>query len=162
MARVTPEEELPADLLALRRFALLMDEAVAIPGTRRRVGLDAALGLVPGIGDLVAGLLSAWIVIGGLRHRVPLRILFRMLFNIIADMVIGAVPLLGDLFDFLFEENMINLRLLMQHRDRSRPPRTLAQIGGAAILVILIILAAALAVTAALVAVVIWIIGHRG
>ncbi len=156
------DEKLPPDLVALRRFAMLMDEAVAIPGTRRRVGLDAALGLIPGVGDIVAGLLSAWIVIGGLRHRVPIRILFRMLFNIVADIVVGEVPLLGDFFDFLFEENMINLRLLMQHRDRRNPPRTFAQIGGAAILVILIILGAALAMTGALVAAVLWIIGHRG
>src|SRR5881275_1890037 len=108
---IRPEvvETLPPDLAALQRFALLMDEAVAIPGTRRRVGLDAALGLIPGVGDIVAGVMSAWIVIGGLRHRVPLRILFRMLFNIVADIIIGAVPILGDFFDFLFEENMMNL-----------------------------------------------------
>src|ERR1041385_9360106 len=85
MARLRPDEVLPPDLLALQRFATLMDEAVAIPGTNRRVGLDAALGLVPAVGDVIAGVLSAWIVIGALRHRVPMRKVLRMLFNILAE-----------------------------------------------------------------------------
>jgi hypothetical protein len=161
MARLQPDEVLPPDLLALRRFALLMDEAVAIPGTNRRVGLDAALGLIPGVGDVIAGLLSAWIIVGALRHRVPLRKVLRMLFNVILDIVIGAVPILGDFFDFLFEENMMNMRLLMDYRDRGRPPRSLAQIAGAAMLVVGVILFVALGVLAGSIAIVIWLIGKR-
>jgi hypothetical protein len=161
MARLQPEEVLPPDLLALRRFALLMDEAVAIPGTNRRVGLDAALGLIPGVGDVIAGVLSAWIIIGALRHRVPMRKVLRMLFNVILDIVIGAVPILGDFFDFLFEENMMNMRLLMDYRDRGRPPRGLAQIAGAAMLIVGVILFVALGVLAGSIAVVIWLIGKR-
>jgi len=161
MARLQPDEVLPPDLLALRRFALLMDEAVAIPGTNRRVGLDAALGLIPGVGDVIAGVLSAWIIIGALRHRVPLRKVLRMLFNVVLDIVIGAVPILGDLFDFLFEENMMNMRLLMDYRDRGRPPRSIAQIAGAAVLIVGVILFVALGVLAGSIAVVIWLIGKR-
>jgi len=158
---IEADEKLPPDLLALRRFAMLMDEAVAIPGTNRRVGLDAALGLIPGIGDVIAGVLSAWIIIGALRHRVPMRRVLRMLFNVVLDIVIGAVPILGDFFDFLFEENMMNMRLLMQYRDRRRPPRSIAQIGGAAVLIVGVILLVALAVLAGSIAAVIWLIGKR-
>jgi len=161
MARLRPDEVLPPDLLALQRFATLMDEAVAIPGTNRRVGLDAALGLIPGVGDVIAGVLSAWIVIGALRHRVPMPKVLRMLFNILLDIIVGAIPILGDVFDFLFEENMMNLALLMRYRDASRPPRTIAQIGGAAVLVVGVILFVALAVFAGSIAAVIWLVGQR-
>jgi len=138
-----------------------MDEAVEIPGTGRRVGLDAALGLIPGIGDVIAGVLSAWIIVGALRHRVPLRKILRMVMNVLLDILVGAVPLLGDVFDFLFEENMMNMRLLMQHRDRRRPPRSIAEIGGTALLIVLVIIFFALSVVAGVVALVIWLIGQR-
>jgi len=158
---IEPDETLPADLVALRRFAYLMDEAVAIPGTNRRVGLDAGIGLVPGVGDMAGALLSAWIVIGALRHRVPLYRVLQMIFNIILDYGIGAIPILGDLFDWAFEENVINLKLLLRHRDPRRPPRSFASIALAALVVVLVILAAGAAITAAVVIGVLWLIGKR-
>ena len=158
---IEPDEKLPPDLVALRRFAYFMDEAVAIPGTKQRVGLDAALGLIPGVGDVIAGVLSAWVIVGALRHRVPMRHVMRMLFNILADIIVGAVPLLGDVFDFLFEENLMNMRLLMQYRDRRRPPRSIAQIGFTAMLIVGVIIFVAIAALAGSVAAVIWLIGKR-
>ena len=56
---IEPDEKLPADLVALRKFSILMDEAVGIPGTKFRFGLDPLLSLVPGIGDVISALLSA-------------------------------------------------------------------------------------------------------
>src|SRR2546421_3129296 len=85
-----PDENLPADLVALRRFAYLMDEAVPIPGTKKRVGVDAGLSLIPGVGEIIGALLSAWIIVGALRHRVPMMRIVRMVIYILLDMTLGS------------------------------------------------------------------------
>ncbi|MEO8034012.1 MAG: DUF4112 domain-containing protein [Acidobacteriota bacterium] len=158
---IEPDEKLPPDLVALRRFAYFMDEAVRVPGTRMRFGLDAALGVVPGIGDAIAGLLSTWIIIGALRHRVPIVRVARMVLYVALDITIGSVPILGDVFDFVFEENVINLNALLRYRDRSRPPRALHEIAFSGIVVVGLLAGLALAMIAALIIVVIWLIGKR-
>ncbi len=158
---IEPDEKLPADLVALRKFAMLMDEALPVPGTGRRIGLDAGLGLIPGVGDVVSALLSVWIVVGALRHRVPGRKILRMVWNILLDLVVGAIPLLGDVFDFMFEENVINLRILMQYRNRRLPPRSTGQIAGTALAIAFVILVAAVMVLIAMAAAVLWLIAHR-
>jgi hypothetical protein len=155
------DEELPRDLDALRRFAYLMDEAVASPGTRRRVGIDAALGLIPGVGDAIGGLMSAWIVIAALRHRVPALKVWRMLFNIVLDVTIGAIPILGDAFDFLWEENVMNLGILLRHRDATQRPRTTGQIIGKATLILAIILLFAIAAVVGVIVLAIGLIRNR-
>jgi hypothetical protein len=158
---IEPDEKLPPDLVALRKFALLMDEALPIPGTNRRIGLDAGLGFIPGLGDAVGALLSAWIVIGALRHRVPLLHVVRMVVNVLLDMVVGEIPLFGDIFDIAFEENVMNMRLLIRHRDRSRAPRSFASIGIAAVLILCIIAAVAIGSVALLVTAAIWLANQR-
>jgi hypothetical protein len=158
---VEPDDKLPRDLVALRKFAYLMDEAVGIPGTRRRIGLDAAIGFVPGIGDLIGALLSTWIIIGGLRHRVPLRKIIRMVVNVLLDMLIGEIPIFGDIFDIAFEENLMNMRLLLAHRDRSRPPRSFAAIGFATFLILAFIAAIGIVMIILLIAAAVWIANHR-
>ena len=159
---IEPDEKLPQDLVALRKFAWLMDEAFVIPGTKFRVGLDAVVGLVPGIGDVVGGVMSSWIIIGALRHRVPAKIIFRMVMNVVVDLLFGAVPVAGDVFDFLFEENMRNMRLLERHRDRRRPPRSAAAIALVATLIVGFIILVALLLVASVVALVVWLISQRG
>ncbi len=154
-------EPLPPDLIALTRFARLMDEAVAVPGTNRRVGLDAAIGLIPGVGDVVGALLSTWIVIGALRWRVPMWRVARMVANILIDLAFGSVPIIGDIFDFLFEENVMNLKILLRYRNRVRPPRSMTEIAGTTIIVVLVILGFALVILGAMLAVVLWIIHQR-
>ena len=156
-----PDEKLPPDLLALRRFAVLMDEAFPIPGTKRRVGLDAGLGLIPGVGDVVSAIMSAWIIAGAIRHRVPFSKIVRMLFNVGIDLLVGAIPVLGDMFDFVFEQNVMNMRLLMTHRNRKLPPRSTASIAVAVMAVFIVVLVFAFATTALLVALVVWLAEQR-
>ncbi len=158
---IEPDDKLPPDLVALRRFAFLMDEAFQIPGTRLRLGVDALLGLIPGVGDVIGGVLSTWIVAGALRHRVPARIIVRMVLNIAVDLLFGAVPVAGDIFDFLFEENMKNRRLLEQHRDRKRPPRSPVAIALAVTFVLLLVMALSITISAALILLILWVIGQR-
>lgn len=89
-----------------------MDSAVAVPGTRWRVGLDAVVGLIPGVGDSAGLLLSAWVVLEAWRLGVSRGTLLRMAANVAVDAVVGTVPVLGDLFDAGFKANQRNVRLL--------------------------------------------------
>lgn len=143
-----PDESLPPDLLAMRRFARLLDQAVAIPGTRHRVGLDSAIGLVPGVGDAFAAVLSLTFLFSAWRHRVPLKILAKMTGNILLDLGIGVIPVVGDIFDVAFKDNIRNVELLIRWRDRNRQPRAAREFvafAGAVTLVLVTAIALALA-----------------
>lgn len=127
---IVDDGPLPADILALQRLARLLDQAVAVPGTTRRVGLDPLLGLLPGIGDFVSSGLALVIVHGALRHRVPSRKVWRMLANVLLDGVVGTVPVFGDIIDALYTSNVKNAELLVKHRDATRPPRSGREVAG--------------------------------
>jgi hypothetical protein len=103
------------NLDTLRRWAALLDNAFRVPGTQIRFGLDPILGLVPGIGDLATPFLSVLILVHGARVRVPKIVLARMVLNALIDFAVGAVPVLGDLFDFAWKSNEWNLALLERH-----------------------------------------------
>ena len=101
----------------------VLDDAVTIPGTRIGVGLDAILGfLFPTFGDAATGLVSLALLVLGFRMRVPGVVLWRMVFNIFLDTVLGAVPLIGDAFDLFWRSNRRNLALIERYeRDPNRP-----------------------------------------
>jgi hypothetical protein len=102
----------PRRLERLRRLGYLLDNSIPIPGTRVRLGLDSLIGLVPGAGDIVAGLFSLYIIVEAHRMGVPAALLTRMGWNVAIDTLVGEVPLLGDLFDIGFKSNLRNLALL--------------------------------------------------
>ncbi|HEU4525464.1 MAG TPA: DUF4112 domain-containing protein [Gemmatimonadales bacterium] len=99
----------------LRRLGYLLDNSIAVPGTGYRIGLEALIGLVPGLGDLVGGGFSAWIVLQAARLGAPPSLLARMGWNLLVDITVGAIPLLGDLFDAGYKANMRNIALLERH-----------------------------------------------
>ena len=101
----------------LRRLAYLLDDRFRIPGTRYRIGLDGLVGLVPGIGDAATTLVALYIVLEARRLGVPLTKLGRMGINVGVDAVLGAVPLVGDIFDVAWKANRRNLALLLEHLD---------------------------------------------
>jgi hypothetical protein len=101
-----------------RTLARWLDDAFRIPGTSIRFGLDPLIGLVPGLGDIVGGLLSAYIVVEAVRAKAPRPLLVRMLANLGVDMLFAALPVAGDLFDAGWKANSRNLSLLRQHLER--------------------------------------------
>jgi uncharacterized protein DUF4112 len=105
----------PARVARLRRLAVLLDDSIPIPGTRFRIGVEAIVGLLPGAGDLAGGAFSLYILLQAARMGVPRPLLVRMATNLLVDVVVGAVPILGDLFDAGFKANMRNLDLLERH-----------------------------------------------
>lgn len=101
--------------LARERIAMLawlLDGAIRIPFTRTRVGVDALAGLIPGVGDLIGKGLSAWLIWEARALGAPPGALARMCGNLAIDAVIGAVPLVGDVWDVVFRANERNLRIL--------------------------------------------------
>jgi len=123
-AALKPEILTPEDIRAeamakhLDRLAWLMDRAIPIPGTNMRVGLDAIIGLLPGGGEFVTGVIQTGIVLMAVHHyRVPQAVAARMAANVLLDTTLGAIPLVGDAFDAVFKANTRNIKLLGQVRD---------------------------------------------
>jgi hypothetical protein len=96
-------------------LATLLDDAIAIPGTSFRFGIDPIVGLVPGFGDLLGAAASAYIILEAARVGAPGSVLLRMATNVAIDTIVGSIPVLGDLFDFGWKSNTRNARLLARH-----------------------------------------------
>ena len=111
----------PRGLEALRRWARIFDSAFRIPGTQITFGLDPILGLLPGLGDVASPVFSLFFVWHGFRLGVPKVVLARMVLNVVIDTGVGAIPVLGDLFDFGWKANAWNLALLERHAMPGRP-----------------------------------------
>jgi Domain of unknown function (DUF4112) len=110
-----PERTLRDEVVArnLERVAWLMDRALTIPGTKISVGLDALLGLLPVGGDVLTGFVQAAVVMVALRHyKVPRSVATRMMANVLLDIAVGSIPLVGDVFDVGFKANTRNVKLL--------------------------------------------------
>lgn len=99
----------------LEWIAWFTDSAIRIPGSNRRIGADGLVSIVPGVGTLVGAGISLYVVGEALRHGAPPALLTRMGLNIAADTVLGAIPVVGVLFDMGFKANQRNCNLLRQH-----------------------------------------------
>jgi hypothetical protein len=111
----TPNQSHVASLRRLRRISHLLDNAIPIPGTRYRIGLDPILGLIPGGGDLIGSIFAGYIVFKSAQMGVPQETLIQMAANIVFDTVAGTVPVAGDLFDVAWKANVKNIELLDAH-----------------------------------------------
>ncbi len=99
----------------------LLERSFTIPGIRRDVGLDAIAGLVPVLGDVLTAAMGAWMVWEARNLGLPKWKLWRMGANVAFDTAVGAVPLVGDAFDFFFRSNSKNLKILRKHLDKYHP-----------------------------------------
>lgn len=109
----------------LENLAELLDESIRIPGIGYRIGYDAIIGLIPGVGDVAGLLFGTYIVVESARFKVPRSTLLRMITNVILEAIIGAIPLIGDVFDATYKSNLRNLRLLQDRLNKpARAPRS--------------------------------------
>ena len=105
-------------LARLEALARLMDSAFVIPGTSIRMGLDGLIGLLPVAGDLIAGVISSYLIWEARRLGASRWVIGRMMANTALDTLVGAVPVVGDAFDVLFRANLKNMALLRRHLER--------------------------------------------
>ena len=134
---------------SLRRvqvLAVLLDDAIRIPGTNIRFGVDPVVGLIPGLGDVLGGVASAYIILEAARAGAPASVLLRMTVNVGVDTLVGALPVAGDLFDFAWKSNSRNVRLLARHIESPAETRR----ASIALVVLLLVLLAAIALGASL------------
>jgi uncharacterized membrane protein len=110
-SRVTP----PTSFARAATFAYWLDAGIRVPGTNLRFGLDPILGLIPGFGDAAGAILAGWILIEAVRLGASRATLLRMAGNVAIDAVGGAIPLIGDAFDFVWKANLRNVALLERH-----------------------------------------------
>lgn len=113
-----PSRVIDAELKRLERLARLMDSGIRLPVIGYRIGWDGLIGLIPGAGDVITAGVSLFILIRAKRLGVGRSTLMRMAGNIAVDLVAGAIPVVGDLFDFAFKANIRNLRLLRRALGR--------------------------------------------
>ena len=108
------------NLNKIRKIAKILDSAIGIPGTKFRIGLDPILGLIPGGGDLIAGIISAYMIYLATRFGLEKREIFKMFKNVAIETAVGSVPIAGDIFDAYFKANMRNLEILEKHLEKSQ------------------------------------------
>jgi hypothetical protein len=125
MPQISPQPSQPpvdprtSTVRRLRRFSYLLDDAIGIPGTPYRVGLDPLLDLLPIGGDFLGTAFSIYVVVEAARLGVPRSALIQMVWNILFDTLIGVVPVLGALADATWKANTKNIALLEDHLDVS-------------------------------------------
>ena len=139
-----PRSDAPADarrrLNRLRSLAWFLDRSIPI-GSKWRIGVDPLLGLLPGIGDWIGAMLSVYVIYEGARLGMPTTVITRMAGNVLVETIIGAVPVVGDLFDFAWQANTRNLALIDKHYHPTREPRSLRRIWFALALVAVLVIA---------------------
>jgi len=104
----------------VERVSYLMDESLKIPGTNFRFGLDPILNLIPIVGDISGFAVSGMLVLTMAKKGVSNKVIVLMVLNIVLDFVIGAIPIIGNIFDFTYKANSRNIKLLKEHYSENK------------------------------------------
>ncbi len=148
----SPRPDADPRLRRLRNLAWLLDQSFTVGG--KRFGLDPLIGLIPGLGDWAGAGLSLYVVYEAMRLGLPWPVIGRMVGNIAVEAIVGAVPVAGDVFDFLWQANTRNLQLVDRHYRPHHRPRSVRAVGA----VFLVLCVAVLALLLAAIAVTVWLI----
>lgn len=105
----------------IEAMEMVLERSFVVPGTRFPIGLDAVIGFVPVVGDIISAAMAAYIVWEAKNLGLPRWKLWRMLGNIAIDSTVGAVPVVGDAFDVVYRSNTKNLRIVKKHLDKHHP-----------------------------------------
>lgn len=106
----TPQDKLDETI------ARLLDSQFRLPGTNFRFGWDAIIGLIPGVGDIAGTVIGLYFVYRSFQEKIPLRVIVLMILHLLLEMVLGAIPLLGDYFDAYYKASTRNLKLLRAYK----------------------------------------------
>lgn len=105
----------------IEAMEMVLERSFVVPGTRFPIGLDAVIGFVPVVGDIISAAMAAYIVWEARNLGLPRWKLWRMIGNIAIDSTVGAVPVVGDAFDVVYRSNTKNLRIVKKHLDKHHP-----------------------------------------
>ncbi|MGQ7846075.1 DUF4112 domain-containing protein [Granulosicoccus sp. 3-233] len=103
----------------MQKLAHLMDSSITLPGGFR-IGIDGLIGLIPGVGDAIGLLVSSYLIGKAATLGASRLVLVRMIGNVLLETALGSIPVLGDVFDFVFKANNRNMKLLLDHQDDAR------------------------------------------
>ena len=130
-------EENQRKLKGLDRLAWVLDSSIPIPGTSRTIGLDGIIGLIPGVGDVFAGMLSGYIIIKALIMGLPIFVIGQMVVNMMIEGIVGVIPFFGDIFDFIFKSNRRNVKLMQRYLEN---PKETAERSASSVIGFLVVL----------------------
>jgi hypothetical protein len=136
-------------------LAELLDQRFTIPGTSIRIGLDPILGLIPGVGDAVSNIAGSTILLIAAQYRLPKIVLLRMALNVAFNAMIGAIPILGDVFSIWFRSNVRNAQLLERYLSTEVRPSRLGDwmfVAGLIVALLLLLIGTIAAIA--------WLLGH--
>jgi hypothetical protein len=136
---------LEKDLVPLRRLARFLDDSIPVPGTSYRIGVEAVIGLIPGIGDFIGTVLSSYIILRAANLGASAATLGRMIVNVLIEGVLGGFPVVGDVFDAVWKANLRNIALLEKELAAGAPMRSRIAVVASVGCVLLLLLAAVLA-----------------